>query len=123
MYRELRDHFQRICEETGFIKKTIAGPEKWQAAKDRLIRESPHLQTVFWGGHPQLEAKALALDVVCTDVTKRMRTLERRMTIAEAKNALGINPEESRQIRNAFYNTLKADHFTSKLEAGDEQED
>jgi hypothetical protein len=42
------------------------------------------------------------------------------MTIAEAKNALGINPEESRQIRNAFYNTLKADHFTSKLEAGDE---
>jgi hypothetical protein len=42
------------------------------------------------------------------------------MTIAEAKNALGVNPEESRQIRNAFYQTLKADHFTSKLEAGDE---
>jgi hypothetical protein len=49
-----------------------------------------------------------------------MRTLERRMTIAEAKNALGINPEESRLVRNAFYQTLKADHFTSKLEAGDE---
>ena len=42
------------------------------------------------------------------------------MTLAEAKNALGVNPEESRQIRNAFYDTLKADHFTSKLEAGDE---
>lgn len=42
------------------------------------------------------------------------------MTIAEAKNALGINPEESRQIRNAFYDALKADHFTSKLEAGGE---
>ncbi|GAD99625.1 hypothetical protein AOR_1_1390084 [Paecilomyces variotii No. 5] len=120
MYRQVRDHFQRICEEAGFIKKTIAGPERWQEAKDRLIRESPHLQSVFWEDPNQLDAKALALDVVCTDVTKRMRTLERRMTIAEAKNALGINPEESRQIRNAFYNTLKADHFTSKLEAGDE---
>ncbi|KAI9682348.1 MAG: hypothetical protein M1817_000402 [Caeruleum heppii] len=120
LYREIRDRFQTICEEGGFIKKTIAGPERWQAAKDRLIQESPHLQSVFWGNNTQLDAKALALDVVCTDVTKRMRTLERRMTIAEAKNVLGINPEQSRQVRNAFYQTLKADHFTSKLEAGDD---
>jgi len=120
MYRQTRDHFQRICEEAGFIKKTAAGPERWQAAKDKLIQESLHLQQVFSTDPAQRDAKALALDVVCTDVTKRMRTLERRMTIAEAKNALGINPEESRQIRNAFYDTLKVDHFTSKLEAGDD---
>ena len=120
MYRHTRDHFQRICEEAGFIKKTAAGPERWQAAKDKLIQESPHLQRVFNTDPTQRDAKALALDVVCTDVTKRMRTMEKRMTIAEAKNALGINPEESRQIRNAFYDTLKVDHFTSKLEAGDE---
>ncbi|KAL4951815.1 hypothetical protein BDW69DRAFT_196178 [Aspergillus filifer] len=119
-YRQIRDQFQSICEKAGFIKKTIAGPEKWQEAKNTLIQESEHLQRVFWEDPNQLEAKSLALDVVCTDVTKRMRTLERRMTIAEAKNALEINPEESRQIRNAFYNTLKDDHFTSKLEAGDE---
>ncbi len=120
LYRQIRDHFQRICEESGVIKKTIAGPEKWQAVKDQLIQESPHLQSVFWGNNSQLDMKTLSLDVVCTDVTKRMRTLERRMTIAEAKNVLGINPEESRQIRNAFYQTLKDDHFTSKLEAGDD---
>ncbi|KAI9753959.1 MAG: Vacuolar protein sorting-associated protein 62 [Chaenotheca gracillima] len=120
LYRDIRDRFQMICEQAGFIKKTIAGPERWQAAKDRLIQESPHLQSVFWANNTQLDAKALALDVVCTDVTKRMRTLERRMTIAEAKNVLGVNPEESRDIRNAFYQTLKADHFTSKLEAGDD---
>ncbi|PYH69092.1 Clr5 domain-containing protein [Aspergillus vadensis CBS 113365] len=120
MYRQVRDQFQRICEEAGFIKKTVAGLERWQDAKNKLIEGSPHLQQVFWHDPNQLEAKTLALDVLCTDVTKRMRTLERRMTIAEAKNVLGINPEESRQIRNAFYNTLKADHFTSKLEAGDE---
>ncbi|KAL1958965.1 hypothetical protein VTO42DRAFT_3518 [Malbranchea cinnamomea] len=119
-YREIRDHFQRICEEGGFLKKTVAGEEKWQAAKDRLVSECPHLQAVMWGNAVQLKEKALALDVLCTDVTKRMRTQERRMTIAEAKNALGINPEESRQIRYAFYNILKADHFTSKLEAGEE---
>ncbi|KAJ5109790.1 hypothetical protein N7532_002435 [Penicillium argentinense] len=120
LYRQTRDQFQRICEDAGFVKKTSAGSERWQAAKDRLIQESPHLQQVFNAEPNQRDAKALALDVVCTDVTKRMRTLERRMTIAEAKNALGINPEESRQIRNAFYETLKADHFTSKLEAGDD---
>ena len=120
LYRQVRDHFQRICEDLGVIKKTIAGPDRWQAVKDQLIQESPHLQSVFWGNNTQLDMKTLALDVVCTDVTKRMRTLERRMTIAEAKNVLGINPEQSRQIRNAFYQTLKSDHFTSKLEAGDE---
>jgi hypothetical protein len=119
-YREVRDHFQRVCDDSGIIKKTLAGPEKWQQAKNRLIRENAQLQKAFWTENTQLDAKALALDVVCTDVTKRMRTMERRMTIAEAKNALGINPEESRQMRNAFYSTLKADHFTSKLEAGDE---
>jgi hypothetical protein len=119
-YRQLRDHFQKVCEEAGVIKKTLAGPEKWQLVKDRLIQESPHLQQVFWMDNTNLETKNLALDVICTDVTKRMRTMERRMTIAEAKNILGVNPEESRHIRNAFYGTLKADHFTSKLEAGDE---
>ena len=120
LYREIREHFARICDDSDIVKKTVAGPEKWQQAKDRLIRENIHLQKVFWIENTQLDAKALALDVVCTDVTKRMRTMERRMTILEAKNALGINPEESRQMRNAFYSTLKADHFTSKLEAGDE---
>ena len=120
MYRQLRDHFQNVCEDMGIIKKTTAGAELWQAAKDRLKAESPHLQTVFYTDNFQYDSKNLALDVICTDVTKRMRTLERRMTIAEAKNALGVNPEESRQIRNAFYSLLKEDHFTSKLEAGDE---
>ncbi|TVY80472.1 hypothetical protein LSUE1_G005410 [Lachnellula suecica] len=120
LYRDIRARFQRICEEAGIIKKTIAGPERWEAAKDRLVQESSHLQSVFWANEESQEQKKLSLDVVCSDVTKRMRTLERRMTIAEAKNALGINPEESRQLRNSFYQVLKADHFTSKLEAGEE---
>ncbi|KAI9818272.1 MAG: hypothetical protein M1826_001416 [Phylliscum demangeonii] len=118
-YRDIRDRFQAICEEGRFAKKTVAGPERWQAAKDRLVSESVDLQAAFWGSNVQLPQKALALDVLCSDVTKRMRTMESRMTIADAKNALGINPEQSRDVRNAFYQTLKADHFTSKLEAGE----
>lgn len=120
LYRELRASFQRLCEEENIIKKTIAGPERWESVKDRLIQESPHLQSVLWQNDENLDLKKLSLDVICSDVTKRMRTMERRMTIAEAKNALGVNPEESRQLRNSFYQTLKADHFTSKLEAGEE---
>jgi len=120
LYRRLRDQFARLCIEEDVVKKTEAGPEKWQAVKDRLIRENQHLQSVMWVDPAGTnEHKLLALDVICTDVTKRMRTLERRMTIADAKNILGINPEESRQIRNAFYSMLKSDRFTSKLEAGD----
>ena len=53
------------------------------------------------------------------DVTKRMRTLDNRMGIPEAKNALGLNPAQTREVRTAFYHNLKADHFTNKLEAGD----
>lgn len=120
LYRDVRGRFQRICEEESIIKKTLAGPDKWEAVKAQLIEESAHLQSVFWNNEENLDLKKLSLDVICTDVTKRMRTLERRMTIAEAKNSLGINPEESRQLRNNFYAILKDDHFTSKIEAGDE---
>ncbi|KAF7712087.1 Uncharacterized protein PECH_004638 [Penicillium ucsense] len=119
-YRHLRAHFQKICEREGVKKKTIAGDERWQAAKDQLIQDIPHLQHLFSVEPNHNDARALALDVVCTDVTKRMRTLESRMSLLDAKVALGVNPAESRQIRDAFYDILRADHFTSKLEAGEE---
>ncbi|KAI5289739.1 hypothetical protein KEM54_003301 [Ascosphaera aggregata] len=121
MYHEVRGRFQNICEEYGFLKKTAAGPEKWQAAKNRLIAEIPHLQSLLWSSPSPSNAdvKYLALDVVCTDVTKRMRTMQRRMTIVEAKNELGINPEQSRQLRSAFRELLEVSRFANKYEAGD----
>ncbi|OJD35386.1 clr5 domain [Diplodia corticola] len=121
LYRQLRDQFQTICEEEGVVKKTIAGPDKWQQVKDRLIAENDHLRTQFvdeQGDKP--DQKSLSLDVICTDVTKRMRTMERRMTIADAKNIIGVNPEESRLIRRQFYEMLKSSHVNSKLETGPE---
>ncbi|KAK5950740.1 hypothetical protein OHC33_008123 [Knufia fluminis] len=119
LYKEVRADFQRICEDMRIIKKTLAGTDKWQAAKTRLIEENAHLNAVF-ANPDKRQSKDLALDVIATDVTKRMRTMDTRMTIVDAKNILGVNPEQSRQIRNSFYSILQNDHFTSKLETGPE---
>ena len=122
-YQEMRRNFTNICNELSIIKKTLAGPDGWKAAMDRLILESPHL-TRYCNDMPSPGRKErLAVDIICSDVTKRIRVQGNKMTIADAKNALGVNPEESRQIRSAYYDILKADHFTSKLEAGDEHWD
>lgn len=121
LYCQLREQFEAICREEGVLKKTVAGPEKWLAVKDRLIAENSHLRSTLHSNPQQRPTQAvLSLDVICTDVTKRLRTLDRKMTIADAKNALGVNPEQSRQIRHAFYALLEADRFAGKLAAGDD---
>ncbi|KAI9684140.1 MAG: hypothetical protein M1829_003410 [Trizodia sp. TS-e1964] len=120
LYRTLRDRFAEICENSNITKKTLVGPNGWQSAKNQLIQDTPHLHAIFWASSFEEEKKILALDLICIDVTKRLRTLERRMTLAEAKNSLGLNPEQSRDLRNSFYKILKDDHFTSKLETGEE---
>ncbi|MCJ1355330.1 MAG: hypothetical protein MMC33_005321 [Icmadophila ericetorum] len=119
-YRHMRDAFMAICKDAGIMKKTQAGPDGWKAAKERLARENEYLRQPCFE-NPSADAREwLAVDIICSDVTKRIRVLDKKMTIQEAKNTLGINPEESRQIRRAFYDILKADHFTSKSEAGSE---
>ncbi|KAK4987346.1 hypothetical protein LTR50_004681 [Elasticomyces elasticus] len=120
LYRRVRDHFTTICSNAGIMKKTLAGPDKWTAAKSCLVAENAHLASVFKPERGELEKKHLSLDVVCTDVTKRIRMMNRRMSIADAKNALSLNPEQSRNLRTAFYELLLANHFTSRLVTGDE---
>ncbi|KAF1954622.1 hypothetical protein CC80DRAFT_493744 [Byssothecium circinans] len=130
LYKEMRDQFQAICEEQGVMKKTIAGPEKWAQLLQRLIGENDHLTTVFLQEPESLlqsdslwrpkNSKLLSLDVICQDVTKRMRVMDSRMGLPEAKNALGLNPEQTRQVRSAFLAILNADRFTNRFEAGEE---
>jgi hypothetical protein len=130
MYREVRERFLDICKEEEIIKKTVAGPEKWAQIVQQLIRENTHLAEVFKQEPEVLQGndalfrpkgqRALSLDVICMDVTKRLRVLETRMTLADAKNLLGLNPEQTRHVRHAFAEKLKADHFTNKHEAGEE---
>jgi hypothetical protein len=130
MYRKMRERFLEICKQEGIIKKTIAGPERWAQIVQQLIREDTHLSMVFlqepevMQGHDALfrpkGQKALSIDVVCMDVTKRLRTMDSRMTLADVKNILVLNPHQTRHIRTALAARLKADNFTNKQEAGEQ---
>ncbi|EUC46023.1 hypothetical protein COCMIDRAFT_94005 [Bipolaris oryzae ATCC 44560] len=131
MYRELRERFLDICKAEDVVKKTIAGPEKWAQIVQQLIKENTHLTEVFQQEPEVLQnhdalfrpkgQRALSLDVICMDVTKRLRTLNTRMSLADAKNILGLNPEQTRRVRSAFAEKLRTAHFTNKLEAGEAQ--
>ncbi|KAL8863362.1 MAG: hypothetical protein Q9178_000042 [Gyalolechia marmorata] len=120
-YTSIRAAFEDICQQNNVIKKTEAGHDKWQAVKNQLIDEFPPIQPLFRvADQQQLDHHFLALEMICNDVTKKLRTMKSRVTIAAAKNVLGLNPEEGRQLKAAFHQILRADHFTSKLEAGPE---
>jgi hypothetical protein len=130
MYRDVRERFLQICKDQDVVKKTIAGPNKWAEIVRRLINEDDHLSSVFQQEpdvHSNIDAlfrpkgqRALSIDVICMDVTKRLRTMDSRMTLADAKNILALNPEQTRHVRSAFAEKLRADHFTNKHEAGEQ---
>ncbi|KAG6052003.1 hypothetical protein E4U39_005819 [Claviceps sp. Clav50 group G5] len=120
-YRDLRSNFQQICEDEGIIKKSDAGAVKWECAKERLIRQMPELQVTAWDVSDKMKSRQVALDVICTDVTKRMRIMGAKMTLAEAKNILGINPEQFREIRFAFFQSLDEVGVRGRMNATPEQ--
>ncbi|KAJ4424369.1 hypothetical protein N0V82_000888 [Gnomoniopsis sp. IMI 355080] len=122
-YNAVREKFQYICETMGIKKKSLAGSELWESAKDELVVAFVQLQNMFWIDKTNLDRKKLALDVICSDVTKRMRedANNKGLTLAEAKNALRINPTEAREVKATFYDILKKDGFTSKLALGTER--
>lgn len=124
-YISMRNEFQTISQTNGLTKKTLAGTEKWQAIKQGLVERCSFLQEALSadGGHvvdEGLKKRRMALDIICSDVLKRIRTSSNRVTIPDAKTAIGINPAQGSEIRKQFYQILLADHFTSKMEAGPE---
>jgi hypothetical protein len=120
MYQTVRKDFQTICEELGIIKKTLCADGVWEASKQRLIRESMHLSAMLHPLQPDLDKKSNALDCICADVTKRMRVMQKSITIADANNILGINPVESKAIRRTLYEIFAAVNFQSRLVCGEE---
>ncbi|KAL8690677.1 MAG: hypothetical protein Q9224_004353, partial [Gallowayella concinna] len=121
MYTDIRATFEDICKQNGVIKKTEAGHDKWQAVKNQLIDDYSPIQPLFRvTDQQQLDHHYLALEMICNDVTKKLRTMKCKVTIADAKNVLGLNPEQGRQVKAAFHRILRADNFTSKLEVGPE---
>lgn len=122
-YTFMRNEFQTMCEVEGLTKKTLAGAEKWQAIKDDLVARCSFLPDVIKvdsgdAADEGLKKRRMALDIICSDVTKKIRTARNRVTIPDAKSAMGINPAQGSEIRKQFYQILLADHFTSKIEAG-----
>ncbi|KAM0284272.1 hypothetical protein ACHAQH_002063 [Verticillium albo-atrum] len=120
-YVGMRAIFTRLCEEGGVIKKTIAGPDKWEALKDELIRQFPPLEAEMWQSRDNQDGKKLALDVICTDCTKRLRVKNRNLTLPDARVVLGINPEETRQLRASWYKLVDEKGVHSKTQAGVKQ--
>lgn len=117
-YAELRNVFQAICQSHGIVKKTVVGPERWQAAKDQLLHSNVQLLEAFQQAEQSLlDPMRLSLDVICMDVTKRLRNMEHKMTLAEAKNMLHINPEQGRHLRQALIDLLSANNFINKHES------
>ncbi|KAK3116939.1 hypothetical protein LTR53_002162 [Teratosphaeriaceae sp. CCFEE 6253] len=121
VYNTVRGEFEAICHDMEIErKKTAVESGLWQAAKDRLVGENIHLSATLDPHQPDYERKANALDVICADVTKRMRNRPKKLTISEANNVLGLNPNASKELRRAFYNILEQDQYTTRLACGDE---
>ena len=119
LYHDMRNIFEDICRRNNVIKKTLCGAEMWKSVKEQLIGQFEHLQPIFWGtdaANLNQTQKPMALDLICMDVTKKIRTVGTRITISDAKNILGLTPQEGRDVRAAFDSILKGDHFVSKLE-------
>lgn len=128
-YAAVRDEFRSICEAVGITRKSLAGQEVWDRAKSDLVAAFPVLEEDLWGGNDPvvLDKRKLALDVICTDVTKRMRAdayataTDKILAMTEAKNILELNPTESREVRAAFTNILKREGLASKAALGAER--
>lgn len=126
LYQDMRNLFEDICRSNNVVKKTLCGAEMWKTVKEQLISQFQHLQPIFWGTDAadlNLTQKPMALDLICMDVTKKIRTVGSRITITDAKNIIGITPQEGRDIRSEFDAILRGDHFVSKLEVPKEHWD
>nr|POE79855.1 hypothetical protein CFP56_07921 [Quercus suber] len=121
LYVTIRNEFQIICETNDIERKVTAlADHRWQNAKDQLVRENLHLCATMNPVQGDMQRKEVALDCICADVTKRMRTMKKAISIADANRTLGLNPILSKAIRREFYIVLDQDHFTTKLACGDE---
>ncbi|KAF4553385.1 Hypothetical protein D9617_7g031120 [Elsinoe fawcettii] len=117
MYRAVREQFQSICGERNITKKTICGPEEWEAAKSYLIESHAYLQQLFGTSEQSaLQPLQLSLDIICMDVTKHMRNQSKTMSLAEAKNTLGLNPLESRIMKQKLIKILIENNFVNTYE-------
>lgn len=122
-YKTMRVVFKRICNDDGIIRKAEPGISVWEAAKVKLCSEilQLHIAMAPSADEEETRLKQISLDVICMDVAKGMRVSQATDTVTEVRNTLGINPEESRQIRSIFMEILEEANFGWKSNASPEQ--
>ena len=82
------------------------------------MQNYPYFQELFLRSDPSMLAPLqLSLDIICMDVTKHIRTQSKTMSLAEAKNTLGLNPLESRILKQKLINILVANDFINTYES------
>ncbi|VUC37737.1 unnamed protein product, partial [Clonostachys rosea] len=113
-YRQLASQFRDSCEQNGILKKTSVSSELWETLKTQLVSDIPQLQRALVRFPDNLEMKTLALEIICSNVTKRMRVATNRIGLPEAKNILGLNPNEARHMREALCEVLRDANCSSK---------
>ncbi|KAL9036532.1 MAG: hypothetical protein Q9214_006093, partial [Letrouitia sp. 1 TL-2023] len=133
-YRAVRSTLEEIMQNLGIRKKTDSG-EKWAEAKNQLIGCFEQLQSLFTPPPSAADGSSavvpndravdqdkcwLGLEIIANDVAKKIRNQDRRLSIADAKNILGINPTQAVELRNVFHDILKKNHFYSKHTEGRE---
>ena len=126
MYAEIRGIFKEICQAYNVVRKAGCSPGLWPSVKEELINRSPHLQSIFRipeAASYDPNAQPMALDIICMDTTKAMRTAAGNITLIDAKNILSLTPDESRDVRGVFDDILKANYYTSKRDFTKEQWD
>ncbi|MCJ1434481.1 hypothetical protein MMC27_003850 [Xylographa pallens] len=129
-YRAVRDSFEEICVAKNIDRKK--GSAGWQTAKDSLITSTPALYPLFNVTVPPApnaftqiatavpsDQQVHALDNLCMDVTKQMRNRSVRMSVADSKKVLGLDPARVTAARSALTQRLIANEFLSRTESGE----
>ncbi|MCJ1398351.1 hypothetical protein MMC11_001549 [Xylographa trunciseda] len=129
MYRAIRDSFEEVCVTENIVRKK--GSDNWQKAKDDLIASFPALYTLLnvtvtptpnaftQAATVPIDQQVQALDILCMDVTKQMRSRSIRMSVMEAKKVLGLDPAKAGKAKTALMHRLIANNFVSKTESGE----
>ncbi|KAF3063202.1 hypothetical protein CFAM422_010017 [Trichoderma lentiforme] len=109
----LRNTFTAICNRRGIRSKSHT-TEKWDEAIRDLLHEHPELYPRVGTSPENVERNMKALHIMCRNFAKTER-LGPKMTQTDAKNALGLNPEEARVAREIMIDLLKNGGFGDKL--------
>ncbi|KKP04226.1 hypothetical protein THAR02_03682 [Trichoderma harzianum] len=109
----LRNTFTAICNRRGIRSKSHT-TEKWDEAIRDLLHEHPELYPRVGTSPENVERNMKALHIMCRNFAKTER-LGPKMTQTDAKNALGLNPEEARVAREIMIDLLKHGGFGDKL--------